>query len=431
MQPLTSTTEAAASSATDAPTGKVLHVFDHSFPIGDGYSNRSGEIVRFTRRLGWQTIHLTSAKQGPARYEQETVNGLEFFRTRPAGRPWNGLPVVNQWLVVATLRRRLEMLLRSEQPVLLHVHSPCLNALAALPVACRRHIPLIYEVRALWEDGAADSGTCREGDLRYRLSRTLETHVCRRADHVVTICDGLQREMLDRGVGADKITVAPNSVDLARFGAARTRDEELAAQLGLTTGKTFGFIGSFFPFEGLDVLLRAVPLILAREPEARFVIVGDGPDAPRVRTLARELGIEAAVILTGRVPHVEVERYYGLIDVLVYPRISNRVTELVTPLKPLEAMAQSKLVIASDVGGHREMVFPGRNGLLFEAGNAGSLAHVGLGLLSRPGDWPALRQGGRSYVEGFRSWECNAGIYDRLYRRLLCGPAAAIGNGTR
>jgi glycogen(starch) synthase len=161
------------------------------------------------------------------------------------------------------------------------------------------------------------------------------------------------------------------------------------------------------------------------------VIVGDGPDAPRIRTLARELGIEPVVILPGRVPHAEVERYYGLIDVLVYPRISKRVTEMVTPLKPLEAMAQGKLVIASDVGGHREMVFPGRNGLLFKAGEAGSLAQVGLELLSRPGDWPALRETGRSYVEAFRSWERNVRIYDQLYRRLLCGPEARIRTGMR
>jgi glycogen(starch) synthase len=417
----TSATEAVETPPRGGLTGKILHVFDHSFPIGDGYANRSGEIVRFTRRMGWQTAHLTSSKQGPTPSEQEIVSGLEFYRTQPAGRPWNRLPAVNQWAVIATLRRRLEMLLSSERPALLHVHSPCLNALAALPVARRRHIPSIYEVRALWEDGAVDSGACREGGLRYRLSRALETHVCHRADHVVTICEGLQREMLDRGVGSHKITVAPNSVDLARFGAVRPRDEEWGASLGLTAGKTFGFIGSFFPFEGLDVLLRAVPLMLVREPAVRFVLVGDGPDAPRIRTLARDLGIEPVVIFPGRVPHADVERYYSLIDVLVYPRICTRVTELVTPLKPLEAMAQGKLVIASNVGGHREMVFPGRNGLLFEAGDAGSLAQAGLELLGRSGDWPALREAGRTYVAASRSWERNVKIYDELYRRLLSG----------
>jgi glycosyltransferase involved in cell wall biosynthesis len=127
------------------------------------------------------------------------------------------------------------------------------------------------------------------------------------------------------------------------------------------------------------------------------------------------------VIFSGRVPHAQVERYYSLIDVLVYPRISTRVTELVTPLKPLEAMAQGKLVLASDVGGHREMVFPGRNGLLFEAGEAGSLAQVGLELIARKGDWPALREAGRMYVAASRSWERNVKIYDELYRRLLFG----------
>ena len=115
------------------------------------------------------------------------------------------------------------------------------------------------------------------------------------------------------------------------------------------------------------------------------MIVGDGPAASRIRALTRELAIEDVVILTGRVPHAQVERYYALIDVLVYPRLSNRVTELVTPLKPLEAMAQGKLVIASDVGGHREMVIPGRNGVLFKAGDASSLAKAAIDLLESTG----------------------------------------------
>jgi len=421
VQGVVRTVEAGEHALIGGRTGKIFHVFDHSFPIGDGYANRSGEIVRFTRRIGWQTVHLTSAKQGPTPSETQTVNGLEFFRTQPASRPWDRLPMMNQWTVVTTLRRRLDELVRSERPALLHIHSPCLNALAALPIAHRYGIPLIYEVRALWEDGAVDSGTCREGDLRYRLSRALETHVCHRANHVVTICEGLQREMLGRGVRADRITVAPNSVDLSRFGTARERDEEWAGSLGLTAGKTFGFIGSFFPFEGLDVLLRAVPLIRAQEPQARFVIVGDGPEAPRIRALTRELAIEKEVLLTGRVPHAQVERYYGLIDVLVYPRVSKRVTELVTPLKPLEAMAQGKMVIASDVGGHREMVFSGRNGLLFKAGDADSLAQVAVDLLTHPDDWPALRESGRTYVTASRSWERNVQVYDQLYRRLISG----------
>jgi glycosyltransferase involved in cell wall biosynthesis len=234
----------------------------------------------------------------------------------------------------------------------------------------------------------------------------------------VTICEGLRAEVLSRGIPAERITVAPNSVDLRRFSVAAARDENLAAQLRLVAHKTFGFIGSFFPFEGLDVLIRAVPGILAREPLARFLIVGDGPDAERVKALTRQLGVQEAVTFTGRVPHSEVERYYGLVDVLIYPRVSKRVTELVTPLKPLEAMAQGKLVVASNVGGHREMVFAEQNGVLFEAGNPDALAAACIDLLARPETWAAMKANGKSYVESARSWEKNIEIYDHLYKRF-------------
>jgi glycogen(starch) synthase len=400
-------------------TATVLHVFDHSFPISDGYAFRSREIIRFLRQRGWRTIHVTSGKQGPTPASLETVDGIEFYRTPLSRNPLLRGPGLSQWATVTTLRTRLEGLMRAERPALVHVHSPCLNALAAIPVTRRLDVPVIYEVRALWEDGAVDKGACREGDLRYRASRMLETHVVRRVDHVVTICEGLRAEMLRRGLPADKITVAPNSVNLDRFNRAPTPDPAEAVRLGLTAGKTLGFIGSFFNFEGLDVLLRAVPAIRARDPSVRVLLVGDGPDAPRLRHLARDLGIGEAVVFLGRVPHAEIERLYGLIDILVYPRVSKRVTELVTPLKPLEAMAQGKLVIASDVGGHREMVFPGQNGLLFKAGDSQSLAHSCLQLIEQPDSWGALRTSGRRYVREARSWADNVLIYDELYLRLL------------
>lgn len=398
----------------------VLHVFDHSFPIGDGYAFRSGEILRFERRAGWRTVHITSAKQGHVQQSAEMVDGLEFHRTFPPTGARYRLPLLNQWGVVTSLRHALEPLVEAERPALLHVHSPCLNGLAALPVARRHRLPIIYEMRSLWEDAAVDSGFCREGDLRYRASRLLETYLCRRVDHVVTICEGLRQEMIGRGIDARRISVVPNSVDLDRFGrASGVRDDAEAARLGLTPGKTFGFIGTFFPFEGLDVLVRAAAIVRMKEPRACFVLVGDGPEDAKVRALARELRVEDIVSFTGRVRHADVERYYDLIDVLVYPRISMRLTELVTPLKPLEAMAKGKLVVASDVGGHREMVFPGNNGRLFRAGDAASLADTCLELLNQPGEWRGLRENGRAYVREARSWARNVERYGNLYQELI------------
>jgi glycosyltransferase involved in cell wall biosynthesis len=135
--------------------------------------------------------------------------------------------------------------------------------------------------------------------------------------------------------------------------------------------------------------------------------------------LANDLALGDAVTFTGRVPHEDVERYYGLIDILVYPRLSQRLTELVTPLKPLEAMAQGKIVVASDVGGHREMVFPGRNGVLFKAGDPASLSEACIDLLRKPETWAALSENGRNYVATERSWATNVKIYDNLYERII------------
>jgi PEP-CTERM/exosortase A-associated glycosyltransferase len=352
------------------------------------------------------------------------VDGLEFHRTQPLMGSFYSLPVVNQWAVVTSLRRRLRQVVPSVGADLIHVHSPCLNGLAALPIARRLALPIIYEVRSLWEDAAVDSGLCRGGDLRYRVSRALETYVCCHVDHVVTICEGLRGEVLRRGVTPDRVTVVPNSVDFERFGQARTRDEAAAARLGLAAGKTFGFIGTFFPFEGLDVMLRAAAIIGAAEPQARFLLVGDGPEEPRLRAMARELGVKDSVIFTGRVPHSEVDDYYDLIDVMIYPRVSKRITELVTPLKPLEAMAKEKLVVASNVGGHLEMVFPEDTGVLFRAGDPESLADVCLELLTRSRAWAGLRERGKAYVSAARSWRRTVEIYDVIYQRLLLGSRA-------
>lgn len=399
--------------------GRILHVLDHSLPVGDGYAFRSAEIARFQRLAGWETVHVTSPKHGFSPTAKETAAGLDFYRTAPAAGPISRAPILNQWAVVSRLRRRLHEIVRTESPRLIHVHSPCLNGLAAIPVARRHGLPIVYEVRSLWEDAAVDSGACKEGDLRYRISRSLETFVCRKVDRVVTICDGLRGELVSRGIAGARVTVAPNSVDLRRFSGRGARDELLARQMGLSEGSTFGFIGTFFPFEGLPVLLRAVPLVLKEVPDARFVLVGDGPESGGVRDLAKQLGIEEAVIFTGRVPHGEVERYYELIDVLVYPRISNRLTELVTPLKPLEAMAKGKLIVASDVGGHREMILPGQSGRLFVAGSPESLARACLDLHRDREGWPALRRNAYDYVSQARSWEKNISIYSDLYADLL------------
>jgi PEP-CTERM/exosortase A-associated glycosyltransferase len=394
---------------------RILHVLDHSLPLHSGYTFRTLSILAEQRALGWETFHLTGPKQGAVAAPEETIGAWRFYRTPPPTGPLAHLPVIGQRALMRATRRRLATVANALRPDLLHAHSPVLNALPALDVGHARGIPVVYEVRAFWEDAAADLGTAREWGLRYRLTRALETRALRRADAVTTICEGLRRDMLARGIPAEKITVIPNAVDVAQFHFKAPADAELVARYGLTAGKTLGFAGSFYAYEGLDLLLRALPAVLRAVPGARVLLAGGGPRDGALRQLASELGVAHAVHFTGRVPHAAIGRYYSVMDVMVYPRIPRRLTELVTPLKPLEAMAMGKLVVASNVGGHRELIRDGENGHLFTAGSVDALAATLVGVLQAPDGWNAILANGRRYVEEERNWRASVARYRKVY----------------
>lgn len=402
---------------------RVLHVLDHSIPLHSGYTFRTRSILREQRALGWETFHVTGSKQNSGEMREETVDGLHFYRTPSAASPLAKLPVLNQKQVIDGLVRRLSEIIPQIKPDVLHAHSPSLNAIAALRAGKKFGIPVVYEVRAFWEDAAVDHGTSTEGGLRYRLTRALETHALKRADAVTTICEGLRRDIVARGIPADKITVIPNAVDIDKFAVGGVADQDLKTKLGLQGARLIGFIGSFYAYEGLDILLRAAPALTAARPDLRILLVGGGPEDARLRQMAQDLGIADKVVFTGRVPHEQVQMYYDLLDVLVYPRLSMRLTDLVTPLKPLEAMAQGRVLAASDVGGHLELIVDGKTGVLFKADDPQALADKVGALADAQADWPALRAAGRQFVESERNWKASVGRYKSIYGRLT-GAAA-------
>ncbi len=397
---------------------RILHVLDHSIPLHSGYTFRTLSILKQQRALGWETAHVTSQKQGKYSAPQDDVDGWVFHRTAPAAGALSGLPVLNQLAVISTLTRRLKQVALEVKPDVIHAHSPPLNAIAALRVGRALGIPVVYEIRAFWEDAAVDHGTSSEWGVRYRLTRAMETYALQRVDAATTICEGLRAEIVGRGIPASKITVIPNAVNIEDFSVGEARDEALAKQLGIEGCQVLGFIGSFYAYEGLDILLRALPEMLAKNPAIRVLLVGGGPQDAQLKQLATELGVTGSVIFTGRVPHEQVQRYYNLIDVLVYPRLKMRLTDLVTPLKPLEAMAQGRILVASDVGGHGELIEDGKTGVLFEAGNPQALAAKTLALLNEPQRWPALRAAGRTFVEDERNWKASVARYKAVYASL-------------
>ncbi len=397
---------------------RILHILDHSIPLQSGYSFRTRAIVREQRRLGWETFHLTTPKHTATREPNEDVDGLHFYRTTWTPGALSRLPVLREIAQMAATARRLREVAHLTHPDILHAHSPVLNALPALLVGWRMNLPVVYEVRAFWEDAAVDHGTSQEWGLRYRLTRALETFALRHADHVTTICEGLKQDIVARGIPERRVTVIPNAVDVTTFAFGAEPDLALKRELGLDGSTVIGFIGSFYAYEGLNLLLAALPGIIARVPGVRVLLVGGGPQELALKAIAATLGVKDNVVFAGRVPHQEVSRYYSIVDVLAYPRYSMRLTELVTPLKPLEAMAQGRLLVASDVGGHRELIRDGETGVLFRAGSATALADAIVGLLGQRGRWTWLREEGRRFVEEERNWAGSVARYRPIFESL-------------
>jgi len=395
---------------------RILHILDHGLPLQSGYTFRTRAILKSQIAAGWTVAAVTGPRHGDAGVLAEIVDGLDFYRTDPPRAAPSPLGEISE---IRAFAKRIAAVAEQFQPDVLHAHSPVLCALAALQANRRLHLPILYEIRAFWEDAAVGNGEGREGSLRYRVTRALEGWAVNRVDHVAAICEGLRNDLIARGVDPARIMLTPNGVDMALFGAPVAYDQELAASLGLAGKEVIGFIGSFYDYEGLDDLIAAMPRLVARRPDAHLLLVGGGPMEARLRAQAALTSVADHIHFTGRVKHTEVERYYSLVDVLAYPRKRMRLTDLVTPLKPLEAMAQRRLVAASDVGGHRELIQDGVTGTLFPADDPEAIAAALAGLLADRSIWEDRRATAQAYVESERNWGRNITGYAPVYQKLI------------
>jgi PEP-CTERM/exosortase A-associated glycosyltransferase len=395
---------------------RILHILDHSLPLHSGYTFRTRAILKAQIERGWDVAGVTGARHTASGPPVEIVEGMTFYRSTP---PLPARSPLGEWREIAALAKRVDELVGEWKPDILHAHSPVLTALAGLRVAKKHNFPLLYEIRAFWEDAAVGNGTGRQGSAKYRLTKAAETYVVKRADAVAVICEGLKTDLITRGIDAGKIMVSPNGVDLGLFGDPPPRDEPLAQEIGIKSGEVVGFIGSFYDYEGIDDLIAAMPALIAARPSAHLLLVGGGPMEDALRAQALASPASNRIHFVGRVPHDQVERYYSLIDILAYPRKKMRLTDLVTPLKPLEAMAQMRLVAASDVGGHRELIEDGVTGSLFAPDDPASAAAAIADLLANRDMWDERRATARAFVERDRNWSSNIGRYEPVYHELI------------
>ena len=399
---------------------KILHILDHSFPLQSGYTFRSQNIFRAQRKRGWEPVTLTSPKHEESWKGQwskfETIGGYRYYRTGSISQ--YAVPLEAETRLMVALGRRIREIVDLEKPDILHAHSPILNAIPALWAGRKQGIPIVYEIRAFWEDAAVDHGTYSQGSWKYRLVKAIETWVCRQVDQVAVLCSGLRDDLVKRGISPDKLTVVRNGVNLDDFDSPDP-DREYREAWGLKDKKVVGFIGSFYRYEGLDLLLDAFAGLSRSRSDVVLLLIGGGEMEEELKTRVKKLHLEGKAVLPGRVPHERIPGVYGLIDILAYPRTSIRLTELVTPLKPLEAMAMGKALVASDIGGHRELIQHGQTGLLFPAGDVEALQEALEVFLGDDDFRQKVGFQATAHVHQEHPWEKTTAGYAEVYAKAL------------
>ncbi len=393
---------------------KVLHVLDHSLPEVDGYAVRSAYVAKSQAAAGLQPSIVTSAAHESVGGVAEVFDGITYHRSLPKADL--RVPFAREWRRVRSLSLRIAEVAREERSDLIHAHSPCLWGEAAARAAGALCLPFVYEVRGFWEDAAVDRKKTSPRSLRYRLSRGLETRVAKAAKAVVVIANPLGDDLVGRGIDPRKIFHVPNGADTARFRPQPT-SVDLRNRLSLEGKFVVGFVGSLFVWEGVEDLVRAARGIVERMPNAILLIVGRGEQLASARALVEKTGLDQWVKLVGAVPHDEVADYYSVMDVVVYPRKSTRNTELVTPLKPLEAMSMGKTVLGSDVGGIRELV-PDNAGRFFRAGDVADLVTKCVELGQDPESRARFGQRARQHVIKRHQWDSLTQRYIDLYGQI-------------
>lgn len=417
----------AAAPAYVADPRKVFYLLHNSLPYNSaGYATRTHGLLSGLNRAGWDVDGVTrlgypydmpgnaELPDVPARDE---VDGVDYLRLLAGREIEKKNPL---YFYVERYRTALQELAKRERPAIIHAASNHWNGLTAVAAANELGVPSIYEVRGLWEvtRGSRNPEWTKSNMFHY-IAR-MEADAARGATKVFTITNALREEMIARGVDGDKITVLPNGVDSSRF-TPIGRDEALAHQLGVHDKTVIGYIGSILDYEGLELLIDAAAELAAVRSDFHVLFVGDGAELERFQDRVRNDGLASVVTFTGRVPHEQVERYYSLVDIAPFPRLPLPVCEMVSPLKPFEAMAMGKAVIASDVAALAEFVTPGVNGLLHTKGDARSLQAE----LARLLDDPDLRRRtgaqAREWVVANRDWTQISRTVAEAYEELLRG----------
>ncbi len=414
---------------------KILHILNQSLPHWQvGYTIRSKYIVDLQKALGFEPVVATRysppSVNGACPVEKEYLDGVLYLRD--AAQTYNhkvlqrlgkGRPPDFDRLFRYGLKRQfrnhISRAIQTQKPDLVHVASPTRNALTAINLGHRYGLPVIYEVRDLRHDSAVANGTIDPASETYQRQCREFVNAMERADHVVTLSGTMKAEFVREGIPEEKISIVPNGVDTSQF-QPRERPIHLREKLSILPEEVvIGYIGSLRKLEGIHGLLKAGKILLENNLRVRILVVGEGDELGPLRALARKLNLRNTIHFTGRVPHWDIPDYYALLDLFVIPRIKSKVTDLVPPLKPYEAMCIGKALIVSDVNALREIVDDGKTGLIYTADDPDDLARKCSTLIQDARLRAAMGHRARLWVLEHRAWRKVVARYGVIYKQAL------------
>ncbi|WP_201616691.1 glycosyltransferase family 4 protein [Psychrobacter immobilis] len=396
---------------------RIAYILHNSFPYSSGgYATRAFGIAEGLKKHGFEVININrpgfpidikddlNAEDVP---ETEVIEGHRYVRSLSTSR--RGKTPYDYMLEASDI---LEKRFIEYRPQYVIAASNHITAIPSLIAAKRLGIPFYYEVRGLWEITRVSREPEFEKKPAYTVQVLLETLAAKHATHVFTLTNPMINELVRRGVEEESISLVPNSCSPESL-IPKARDMELVERLNIPADvPVIGYIGTFVQYEGLDDLAEACAILKLKGVPFRLLLVGNenasgqdvGPITAKISELATTYGFNDWLIMPGRIPFDEVESYYSLIDIAPFPRKPQPVCELVSPMKPLEALAMKKAVLVSSVQALKEMIVEQKTGLIFEKGNINDLADKLQFLIDNEGLRRTLGENGRVWVESERNW---------------------------
>ncbi len=391
------------------PPQRVLFVLTNSLPYTrSGYTQRSHHMLTALAQTGLGVAAVTRLGYPttigiPGAPSTAVVDGIEYHRLATARLP---LSIRDK---VAAQADRVTLLADRFGTQLLHCTTDYTNALVTAAAARNLNLPWVYEMRGQLEltwitsRPQALQGPAAASE-RVRLLRAKEAELAATASAVIVLSEVQRADLVERGVPAEHITVVPNGVDQSLL-SQDLAPSQARRLLGLAQqGFWVGSVSSLVPYEGFDTLLRAVARCRGHGLDVRCALVGDGVSRPGLMALASQLGLDEATAFPGRVAVAQAQLWHQALDLFAVPRQDQQVTRVVTPLKPIEAMALGRPVLASDLPALAELVQAPGTGRCVPPEDDAVLAEAITQLATDTQQWHRYAQAGRRFAAG-RTWQ--------------------------